>query len=187
MATIPAGDGAARAPFMSTPDLLLTAGVALVTLWALITVRRRLRARLDEQSTPRERIDAIRDRAAKQSKGADELGAVMADAEELTRRLAAHLDNKAARLQLLLDEADARIAELNRLAGNASRADARSQVRTTAAARRAAVPLGPPDDVDPLSRDVYRLADEGADPLAIAQRLNEQVGKVKLILALREA
>ena len=38
---------------------------------------------------------------------------------------------------------------------------------------------------DDLTRNVYRLADAGHDPVAIAQQLNEHVGKVELILALR--
>ncbi|MCB9843016.1 MAG: hypothetical protein H6812_07140 [Phycisphaeraceae bacterium] len=38
---------------------------------------------------------------------------------------------------------------------------------------------------DPLSRRVYGLADEGLAPPEIAKRLDEQIGKVELILALR--
>ncbi|MGP1347904.1 MAG: hypothetical protein ACTS3F_14705 [Phycisphaerales bacterium] len=39
--------------------------------------------------------------------------------------------------------------------------------------------------VDPLTRRVYHLADQGLDPLAIARKLEEQIGKVQLILSLR--
>ena len=38
---------------------------------------------------------------------------------------------------------------------------------------------------DPLRRRVYELADNGSTPIQIAQGLNEDVGKVELILALR--
>lgn len=38
---------------------------------------------------------------------------------------------------------------------------------------------------DPLSRRVYGLADEGLAPTEIARKLDEQIGKVELILALR--
>lgn len=38
---------------------------------------------------------------------------------------------------------------------------------------------------DPLSRRVYGLADEGLAPPEIARKLDEQIGKVELILALR--
>ncbi|MBT8484329.1 MAG: hypothetical protein KJO43_02035, partial [Phycisphaerae bacterium] len=44
-------------------------------------------------------------------------------------------------------------------------------------------PASPPHD--PLARAVYELADLGEDPVTIARRLDEQVGKVELILALR--
>lgn len=40
--------------------------------------------------------------------------------------------------------------------------------------------------IDPLTRQVYDLADAGRTPLSIARDLNEQVGKVELILALRQ-
>jgi hypothetical protein len=39
--------------------------------------------------------------------------------------------------------------------------------------------------LDPLTRQVYAMADAGRAPVLIARDLNEQVGKVELILALR--
>ena len=39
--------------------------------------------------------------------------------------------------------------------------------------------------VDPLTANVYELADRGRTPVEIARNLDEQVGKVELILALR--
>lgn len=44
-----------------------------------------------------------------------------------------------------------------------------------------------PLSLDPLSASVYELADRGRSPVEIAQQLDEQVGKVELILALRQA
>ena len=38
---------------------------------------------------------------------------------------------------------------------------------------------------DPLARSVYQLADEGMEPTQIAQQLDEHIGKIELILALR--
>ncbi|MBL1219046.1 MAG: hypothetical protein D8M59_16325 [Planctomycetes bacterium] len=40
--------------------------------------------------------------------------------------------------------------------------------------------------VDPLTSSVYELADRGRSPIEIARELDEQVGKVQLILALRQ-
>ena len=39
--------------------------------------------------------------------------------------------------------------------------------------------------MDPLAEQIYELADAGRTPVEIAQDLDEQVGKVELILALR--
>ncbi len=39
--------------------------------------------------------------------------------------------------------------------------------------------------IDPLSASVYELADRGRTPVQIAQYLDEQVGKIELIIALR--
>ena len=47
-----------------------------------------------------------------------------------------------------------------------------------------AVPAGAP--VDPITAQVYELADDGHDPVAIAQTLDDQIGTVELILPLRE-
>lgn len=49
----------------------------------------------------------------------------------------------------------------------------------------AKIALAPAEAADPLSRRVYGLADEGLGPADIAKRLDEQIGKVELILALR--
>ena len=40
--------------------------------------------------------------------------------------------------------------------------------------------------IDPLTRSVYNLADYGRTSLEIAQELDEQIGKVELILSLRD-
>lgn len=92
----------------------------------------------------------------------------MRDAEELAGLLAGQMERQAARLERLLGEADARIRQLERL--NAG------QGRT--------VPRDPA--VDPLNQQVYELSDEGLPPVEIARQLNQQTGKVELILALRQ-
>jgi hypothetical protein len=53
----------------------------------------------------------------------------------------------------------------------------------TAAPKRTADPFG----LDPLTRDIYTLADAGHSASAIAQQLGQHTGKVELILALRSA
>jgi len=170
---------------------MMAAGVALLTFWALLRLRQKRSQRdsgpprgSEQPRTPRQRLrDADR----------EAIDSLMVDAEELTRRLAAHMENKAARLERLLAEADERIARLEQ----AQAASEESREGANAGARRISESRGgghhararsapAPAVADPLSRDVYRLADEGLEPLQIAQRLSEQVGKVQLILALRD-
>jgi hypothetical protein len=59
------------------------------------------------------------------------------------------------------------------------RAEAAS--RTTVPSLVASDPSGP----DPLTGEIYRLSDQGMPAIEIARRMNQHVGKVELILALR--
>jgi hypothetical protein len=166
------GDGlpiAAPTPF---GGMLLAAGVVVLMVWTWISLRRRLR-RSAAAPDASERLDEIRGR----QRGRDSLDGVMVEAEELARRLAAHLDNKAARLEILLDEANATIARLEQAASTGS-----------APRRQVGADFTPAGGApDPIVRNIYRLADAGKAPLEIATELEEQVGKVELVLALRDA
>ena len=76
----------------------------------------------------------------------------MLDAEEITRRLSAQLDNKAARLELLLEEADAKLSELNRVLAGAERSANRS------------IPPRSPDPLYAASQDDRMPAPRTLDP-----------------------
>ncbi len=97
------------------------------------------------------------------------LSSVMADAEELAQLLADRMDRQAARMEQLIAAADDRLAKLEK-------------------ALAQPVPRGPnrQDATDPLSRQVYDLSDRGMPSVEIARQLNQQTGKVELILALRQ-
>ena len=128
------------------------------------------------------------------------------------------LDNKSRRLELLLDDTDARIARLEQLLDLASsrgvpegevlrRVDAGGVVGGSGSGGGDGVGFGERvglgggvggggadlgddgDDaaVDPLTREVYALADAGLAAAEIARRLEQHTGKVELILALRSA
>jgi hypothetical protein len=114
----------------------------------------------------------------------DRLEHLMGDAEELTRRLAAILDNKAATLEVLIQQADERARRLESLAAQA--APPPPPDATPAPDRRAPEPA-PRDAVDPFHRRVYELADQGLSPVDIARRIDRPTGQVELILALRRA
>ncbi len=97
--------------------------------------------------------------------------------EDTARRLSAQLDNKSRRLEKLIDDADRRIATLGLRTAPAATAP-------TAAAHAPPRSNGGPAN-DALTQNVYELSDAGRSSLEIAQRLDEQVGKIELILALR--
>jgi hypothetical protein len=80
----------------------------------------------------------------------------------------AELDELTRKLEVLLEEADTKI----------------EQLRTLTAANPIDVPEQP---ADPVVRRVYELSDAGRAPAEIARELDEHIGKVELILALRQA
>ncbi len=100
-----------------------------------------------------------------------------ADLEQIARRLSAQLDNKARRLENLIDEADRRIAAMGALSDPPAAPPAPSSRPTGGNGNRSP---------DALTAAVYERADAGLSSVEIAQQLDEQVGKVELILALRE-
>ncbi|MEX0876716.1 MAG: hypothetical protein WD114_04570, partial [Phycisphaerales bacterium] len=96
------------------PSILLVCGVVLLVLVMVRSLKRNTRAdriRSNNLGSPSERIADIHDRA---QSSMDPGRKLMVEAEEIARRVGATLDNKAARLELLIEEADARLEELNR-------------------------------------------------------------------------
>lgn len=132
----------------------------------------------------------------------DQIEQLMSDAEELTRRLAAHMDNKAAHLETLLAQTEDRIVELERLIADAvahtGNDQAKDQQQASASDHQGfsdGLPVAPHDHpqreesgaVDPLHRRVYALADEGCSAIDIARKLDRPTGQIELILALRQS
>lgn len=148
---------------------LISLGSVLLLLFVFRMLWRRPRA----TAAPSEA--APRPAAAASARANERLEQLMVDAEELTRRLAAILDNKAARLEALLEQTEERLRELN----------AASREARPPPARSAPAPEPPRDDVDPLHRRVYELADQGLTPVDIARKTDRPTGQVELILALR--
>tara|TARA_R110002072_G_scaffold42064_21_gene119104 strand:+ start:426032 stop:426904 length:873 start_codon:yes stop_codon:yes gene_type:complete len=102
----------------STPDMLFVFGVVLLLFLMMRMLRKNHKAnarRTNSQPSPADRIANIHGQAQDSMAPAYK---VMVDAEDMARRLSASLDNKAARLELLIEEADQKLALLNRtLAG----------------------------------------------------------------------
>ena len=102
---------------------------------------------------------------------------LLVELERMARQMTAQLDTRAAKLELLIKEADAKIAEL-RQAGQVGGPMPQWKEPTP--------PLALQPAPDPRHIQVYELADEGLDGRQIARQLNRPVGEVELILALRQ-
>lgn len=151
--------------------LLLGFGIMLAVFLLLRHQWRRKSGQpVSSKSAPSERIEEIRQRADTNSTTHQ----AMADATALAQRLGAHLDNKAEQLEQLLEQAERTIQRLERA--------------QAAHAKKGADPDdSESSDVDPATRQIYALADQGLDPIEIAQKLDQHLGKVQLVLALRRA
>ena len=161
-----------KAKDSALPGMLMAVGVVILTVMALSNLRRRMRQQ-SRQTTldPRERIESFESEAKKRQL----VEGYMANAEELTARLAAHMDNKAAWLEKLMEDADERIRRLELI-------EHRSAQESSQAS---GAQLEPGED--PMKLRIYALADQGLPPLEIARQLDQHTGKVELVLALRRA
>lgn len=126
-----------------------------------------------------------------------ELHALMVDVQEVTRQCAAQIENRAAMLDRLIADADRKINHLENLLRENSRQQAmgggpehsqvsipHQQPNNHQAPPTKQPPAHTANVDDPLSRRVLEMASRGHSPMHIASVLNEQVGKVQLILAL---
>ena len=102
------------------PSALLIGGVLLAIVIMMRMVRKNHKSnakRSNRQLSPGDRITSIHTHAQATMDPAHRL---MVETEEMARRLGATLDNKAARLELLIEEADRKLAILNRSIANPS-------------------------------------------------------------------
>jgi hypothetical protein len=159
---------------------LLVAGTA--TLFILYARQKGVRGRTD-QPAARRQVHLARATVAVE----EEMSARMAEMLDLAQRLAAQLDTKAAQLKVLLDRAEAMRRELDPAPKTGHRDIG---ARLLEPALTAIDPSGATSTLVQgnnafISRDeVIRLAEEGRSPVEIAQRLEETIGSVELILAL---
>jgi len=105
---------------------------------------------------------------------------LIVDLEKMARQMTAQLDTRAARLEALIQEADARIATLRNMEGSSP---------PTPRLRLAppVEPATPPSEEmpDPRHVEIYDLAQNGHSAHQIAHRLGRPYGEIELILALR--
>lgn len=164
--------------------MLMVLGVLVIAILLTVSIRGKVAHRQSSRASAREQIDQIKAAGRKRS----EHSGPSAEGIEQVRHLAVLLDNKAERLEQLIAEADRRIEALGGQRHDGGEPHHRgSSVETSSHnARSAPVRSVPKEPLDPLTRSVYELADDGRSPVEIARELDEQIGKVDLILALRQ-
>ena len=153
-------------------------GVLLITISMMMGIRKKLR-RSQTRGTAREQVQELKQKKAVRG----DLEQLMVEIEQLAKRFGAQLDAKTVRMERLIDEADRKIGELKQL--DRARRDA-DEPQPACPPQPTTPNPQPPTPDDALKRSVYHLAEQGLDPAGIAHQLNEHVGKIELILALRK-
>ncbi|MEM7577637.1 MAG: hypothetical protein AAF328_09190 [Planctomycetota bacterium] len=169
---------------------LLVMGVLLVTASMFIGLRNR-KKRGAQHVTAREQVER-----AKQREGLKrDIEALAVEIEEMARRIGAQLDNKAARLETLLDQADAaadrlehaRLAMLNPATSRMPTSPINADQSDPSATSGVKSPGHPAGSGDRLTADVLQLHGQGMSAAEIARAVGEDAGKIELILALQNA
>ena len=180
---------------------LLVGGILLVIASLFMVLRNRKRhagaavSARDRLELVREGRGPARDHIRQRDQQRKDLESVALSIEEMARRVGAQLDNKASRVEALLDEAERTIRRLESAALAAQRrasmqpADRGTRRPLDGRDPRPELPeplpgAGAGAGADDLSARVRRLAADGLAAPAIAAEVDEHVGKVELILAL---
>lgn len=111
---------------------------------------------------------------------------LVVELSDMARQISAQLDTRSARLELLIKEADEKIAQLRQPTTGQPHLAPPAQEHADAEPA-ATVDTAQPatDPIDPRHAEIYALADAGHSPMDIARQLDRPSGEVQLILALR--
>jgi hypothetical protein len=152
----------------------------LLCIWLIFRPWRRRRS--DPLEKPMFKTSLAQQRALER-----QMSNLVVEMSEMARQITAQLDTRAAKLELLIKEADEKIARLGgagSTSGNGAPVDANHGREIASVLEQ--VPPSTPAPADPRHAQVYRLADEGRSSQQIAQELNQPSGEIELILALRQ-
>lgn len=181
----------------SAPYAIPALGVLLIIMSMMMGIRKKHR-QSREQGTSRDRVEDLKQR----HKMRGDLEQLMIEVEQLAKRFGAQLDAKTMHMEQLINEADRKINELKQMelarqnAAKLQQAMAspfedqpsrQAQPEAPVSADEPAAGDSPQNAEDVLKRSVYDLAEQGHEPAEIAKRLDEHVGKIELILALRKS
>ena len=179
---------------------VIALGVVTVLYVAVIRPMRK-----GKRKDPLERPSGQQFSLAQQRAVEREMSNLLVEYEEMLRRMTAQLETRAARLELLINQADERLVRLQALAAATAPASQpqNGAGRSGPPAETAAAAALPESDASESSMErlsplpsmaetsphgpVYELADQGRTPRQIAQQLDRPYGEIELILALRPA
>lgn len=159
--------------------------VALVATVYILGKSRRMKK--DPLSDPPAKLGVSQQRAVER-----DMQNLLVELSEMSRQIVAQLDTRSKKLELLIDEADRRIAQLAALGENmrgsapvATRMGTIDGTSTDGQMPRIEARPEPENAVDPRHAEIYNLASGGMTAFQIADRLGRPKGEIDLILALR--
>lgn len=161
----------------NAPWLILGVGVFMMIY---IVIRPFLRRKNDPMDKP-----AFARSLSQQRTVERQMENLLVELSEMTRQMSAQLDTRAAKLEMLIKEADEKIALLQQLRQN-SELSGPSPVQHLTPQDLPPVRRAEPSETDPVHARVYTLADEGKTVSQIASALSRPSGEIELILALRQ-
>ncbi len=158
------------------PWLIIGGGVFLITY---LVIRPFLRRKKDPMDAP-----ARYGRPLSQQRTVEkQMESLLVELSEMTRQMSAQLDNRSAKLQILLAEADTKIAELKQ--ANQLTPSAASPASDPYGEQEPTTPAAKTSQTNPDHDAIYALADQKMTIPEIAQQLHRPSGEIELILALR--
>lgn len=165
-------------------------GALFVAILTIVMISTRNRTRRNMQA-PRHVVRQQYADLSEHRKSLREVEDVMLELDKLAREVHGRLDTRFAKLEVVIHDADERIAKLERLArvvGDASpSADHGSSLDVTLGEEHPDAPEPTPKMEDSPHAVVYRLADAGMTDIQIAEETGQTTGEIELILALRRA
>jgi hypothetical protein len=163
-------------------EYVLYAVMAVAVVLMTISIRRRQREGFGTKpKAPRPRLDEL----TAQRGVKDDMQQLLAELQDLSRKINAQIDTKFAKLEAAIADADRRIEVLQRLSRTeGGRPSLDVTVDGEAPAEVSAAPSGE-SNVARRHELVYDMADSGKTAVEIAQALGRTPGEVELILALR--
>lgn len=187
---IPAPPSALRAagsplsPFHAALPLFIAIIVVTVAIMVIVTLRRKARSNRFSRLASHPAHDQLPPEAAAKR----DLEALMVELDELAHQLIGRLDNRFAKLEATIRDADERIDRLNRIIrAQNGKAALDVTINEEGAIGVASTGESKKSDREPDDPhvDIYRLADQGLSPVDIAGKIGRSTGEIELILSLR--